>query len=328
MYQFKDIVGHEFVIESLKKAINSGRVSHAYIFDGIEGVGRKLVAETFAKTLQCQSGASEPCNECISCRAFGDSNHPDVIYVKPEKTQALGVDDIREQINKAAKIKPYQYKYKIFIVDNADEMSPQAQNALLKTIEEPPSYAIFLLISSNVKNFLPTIISRCVIYKLKPAGNNDVMNFLKLQGFNEADAIGAAAPSGGSIGKALMLIEDESFKEDRAEISSHLNSLPDLNLWDILLLAKELEKYKDNAERMLSVMYLWYRDAIIYKATDSIDSFMQMDMTKNIIVFAKNMNLKKLAAGLDSIIEARRALGYNANYLLTMEVMLMKMAGL
>ena len=328
MYRFADIVGHEFAIESLKKAIDSGRVAHAYIFDGIEGVGRKLVAQTFAKTLQCQEGGNEPCNECISCRAFGDSNHPDVLYVKPEKTQTLGVDDIREQINKEAKIKPYQYKYKIFIIDNADKMTVQAQNALLKTIEEPPSYAVFLLISNNIKNFLPTVISRCVIYKLKPAGNNDVKVFLENKGYDEVDAIGASAPSGGSIGKALMLIEDESFKEDRAEISSHLNRLPDLNLWDILLLAKELEKYKDNAERMLGIMYLWYRDAIIYKSTDSMDSFMQMDLTKNIIAFSKNMSLKKLAAGLDSIIEAKQALGYNANYLLSMEVMLMKMAGL
>ena len=328
MQKFADIIGHGFVVESLKKAMNSGRVSHAYIFDGIEGVGRKSVAQVFAKTLQCQNGADEPCNECISCRAFGDLNHPDVIYVTPEKTQSLGVDDIREQVNKNAKIKPYQYKYKIFIIDNADEMTVQAQNALLKTIEEPPSYAVFLLISSSLKNFLPTIISRCVIYKLKPAGNDDVMGFLKAKGYNEMDAIGASAPSGGSIGKALMLIEDESFKEDRAEISSHLNRLPDLNLWDILLLAKELEKYKDNAERMLSVMYLWYRDALIYKSTGSMDSFMQMDMTKNIIAFAKNMSLKKLAAGIDSVIDARWALGYNANYLLTMEVMLMKMAGM
>jgi len=328
MYQFTDIVGHGFTVESLKKAMESGRVAHAYIFDGVEGVGRKLVAQAFAKTLQCQAQGIEPCNECISCRAFGDSNHPDVIYVKPEKTQALGVDDIREQINKSTKIKPYQYKYKIFIIDAADKMTVQAQNALLKTIEEPPSYAVFLLISENVKNFLPTIISRCIIYKLKPANNNDVTDYLKNKGYDEADSIGASAVSGGSIGKALMLIEDENFKEERAEISSHLNRLPDLNLWDILLLAKELEKYKENAGRMLDAMYLWYRDALIFKAGGSVDNFMQMDMTKNIVAFSRAMSLKKIAAGLDSIIEARRALGYNANYLLTMEVMLMKMAGL
>ena len=328
MYQFKDIIGHGFVTESLQKAISSGRVAHAYIFDGIEGVGRKLTAGIFAKTLQCRSQGIEPCNECISCRAFGDSNHPDVIYVKPEKTQTLGVDDVREQINREAKIKPYQYKYKIFIIDEADKMTVQAQNALLKTIEEPPSYAVFLLISENIKNFLPTMISRCIIYKLKPANNNEVEIFLKNKGYSEVDAVGASASGGGSIGKALMLIEDESFKEDRAEISSHLNRLPDLNLWDILLLAKELEKYKENAERMLNAMYLWYRDALIYKSTGSVESFMQTDMTKNIVAFSKVMSLKNIAAGIDSVIEARRALGYNANYLLTMEVMLMKMAGL
>ncbi|MEI3523193.1 MAG: hypothetical protein V8Q36_03205 [Anaerotignum sp.] len=137
-------------------AAGSGRgtVSHAYLLTGSSGSGKRLIADTFAKTLQCEAGGTEPCGHCRSCSAFDSGNHPDIVYVRPAK-KTLGVDDVREQILEDVSLKQYRYRYKIYIVEQADTMTVQAQNALLKTLEEPPAYAVFLLLAENQTAFLP-----------------------------------------------------------------------------------------------------------------------------------------------------------------------------
>ena len=165
---FQDILGHETIKEHFKKAIAVHKVSHAYILAGEAGMGRKSLANAFALTLLCEKGQTEPCLECHACKQVLSGNHPDLIYVTHEKPASIGVDDIREQINDTIQIRPYSANYKIYIVDEAEKMTVQAQNALLKTIEEPPAYAVILLLTTNPDGFLPTILSRCVQLKLKP----------------------------------------------------------------------------------------------------------------------------------------------------------------
>jgi len=325
MYRFSDIYGHEEIIKNLKKSLDAQSYSHAYIFDGIKGVGKKTLLGIFAKALQCKDSA-RPCNECISCRAFDVGNHPDIIYVVPSG-RALGVDDIREQIGNVVHIRPYKYEHKIFIIQGADQMSIAAQNALLKTLEEPPSYAVFLLVSENFNNFLSTILSRCVTLKLKPLSHELVEKYLKEQGYEASEARTAAIASGGSIGEATTLIADETFKEHQKEVHNILNSLLGASLWDILLLAKRLEKLKDHSTRSLNFIQIWYRDALIYKATGSTERFMQKGLEKSVIAFCEQMSFKQLAGGMDAARDAGYNLAANSNYLLTMEVMLMKMAG-
>jgi DNA polymerase-3 subunit delta' len=325
MYRFSDIYGHEDIIKSLKKSLDAKSYSHAYIFDGIMGVGKKTLVGIFAKALQC-SDLARPCNECISCRAFDVGNHPDIIYVVPSG-RALGVDDIREQVGNVVHIRPYKYEHKIFIIHGAEQMSHAAQNALLKTLEEPPSYAVFLLVSENFNNFLPTILSRCVTLKLKPISHELVEKYLKEQGHAVSEARTSAIASGGSIGEAKILIADETFKDHQKEIRDILNSLLGASLWDILLLAKRLEKLKDHSTRSLNFIQMWYRDALIYKATGSAERFMQKELEKSVIAFCERMSFRELMAGMDAAHDAGYNLSANSNYLLTMEVMLMKMAG-
>lgn len=138
MAGFHDIIGHEKIKEHLQKAIGYQRVSHAYILSGEEGMGRKTIAKAFAMTLLCEKHGTEPCMECHSCKQFLSGNHPDVIWVTHEKPASIGVDDVRIQINDTVSIRPYSSPYKIYLVDEAEKMTVQAQNALLKTIEEPP----------------------------------------------------------------------------------------------------------------------------------------------------------------------------------------------
>ena len=160
MMGFNNIIGHEEIIGHLKNAIESGKISHSYIFTGEPGSGKKLLAGTFAATLQCEAGGTEPCQKCDSCKKAMGKNHPDIIMVSHEKPGTITIDEIRDQVINDIDIRPYYSPYKIYIIADADLMTPQAQNALLKTIEEPPEYAVILLLTNNIGGLLPTIQSR------------------------------------------------------------------------------------------------------------------------------------------------------------------------
>ena len=159
MGSFKDVVGHKDILKYISSAVENNRVSHAYILNGERGSGKKMLANLFAMTLLCETGDNEPCGKCHSCKQAERGNHPDIIRVTHEKPNSISVDDIRTQVNNTVDIKPYQGPYKVYIIPQADMMTPQAQNAILKTIEEPPSYAVFLLLTENAETLLPTINS-------------------------------------------------------------------------------------------------------------------------------------------------------------------------
>lgn len=163
MGNFSDIYGYETIKEHLQSAISMGKVSHAYVISGGLGSGKKLIASTFAQTLQCEAGGVEPCGVCHSCVQAAGRNQPDIIWVGHEKPGSIGVDDIRDQLVSDMQIKPYSSPYKIYIIDEADKLTVAAQNAMLKTIEEPPAYGIVILLANNPDVFLQTILSRCVV---------------------------------------------------------------------------------------------------------------------------------------------------------------------
>ena len=186
MAGFKDIIGHEQIIEHLKNAISMGKVSHAYILNGPDLSGKMMIAEAFAMALQCENMDTmiaggrdvDGCMECRSCRQAADHNQPDIIYVTHEKPNNISVDEIRAQLNNDIAIKPYSSKYKIYIIDEAEKMNQQAQNALLKTIEEPPAYGVILLLTTNADSFLPTIRSRCITLNLKAVKDELIHKYL------------------------------------------------------------------------------------------------------------------------------------------------------
>ena len=151
---FEEIVGHEQIVTHLKSAMKLGKVSHAYILSGEKGCGKKLLADVFAETLQCEKGGTEPCGSCHSCVQARSGNHPDIIHLMHEKPNSISVDDVRQQIVNDVLVKPYSGKYKIYIVPDAEKMTAAAQNALLKTIEEPPAYAVILLLANTSADHL------------------------------------------------------------------------------------------------------------------------------------------------------------------------------
>ena len=248
MAGFHDIIGHEKIKEHLQKAIGYQRVSHAYILSGEEGMGRKTIAKAFAMTLLCEKHGTEPCMECHSCKQFLSGNHPDVIWVTHEKPASIGVDDVRIQINDTVSIRPYSSPYKIYLVDEAEKMTVQAQNALLKTIEEPPAYAVLVLITTNPEVFLPTILSRCIQLKLRPLKDSVVSDYLtEKMGVSDGQADIYAAFARGNLGKAIHLASSEEFALLYREVLTLLKNIKDMDIPMLLDYIRKLQE--DNLEK-------------------------------------------------------------------------------
>ena len=218
MGSFKNVVGHKDIIKYIQSAGEHGQVGHAYIMNGERGAGKKMLASLFAMTLLCEKGGSEPCNTCHSCRQAESGNHPDILWVTHEKPGTISVDDIRTQVGDTVMIKPYQGPYKVYIIDHAELMTQQAQNALLKTLEEPPEYVVFLLLTENAEALLPTINSRCVMLKLRNIRNTLIRKYLmEVLQVPDYKADMCTAFAQGNLGRAIMLANSEHFNEIREE---------------------------------------------------------------------------------------------------------------
>ena len=326
MYTFEEIRGNAPLVEQLKTAASSGKSSHAYLFLGGAGAGKRLIANTFAKALQCENAekGQTPCGSCRSCLAFDHKNHPDVIYFQAlDKPPKYNIEDVRKQIVETVDLKPFQYDKKIYIIEKADTLNIQSQNALLKTLEEPPAHAVFLLLAERAEAFLPTILSRVVAMKIRPLSEETVAEYLmKETGLSDEESHILAAYSQGRIGQALELKEDEAFREMRQDIMEKLEALPSMPEGEAYLLAKELEVYKSDL-RFLDIMELWYRDLLAAKSLREERYLIQKDI-KDAIFRGAKAPAEMLAKKAEAVRKARIRLAQNANFRLTMEVMLME----
>ena len=321
MYTFEEIRGNTPLVEQLRRSAASGRSSHAYLFLGGAGAGKRLIANTFAKALQCE-GEKRPCDSCKSCHAFNHGNHPDVIYFQPLKNgKTYTIEDVREQLLETVDLKPFQYEKKIYIIEKADTLNIQSQNALLKTLEEPPAHAVFLLLAERAEAFLPTILSRVVVMKIRPLSAETIADYLMQAGHLAEESHILSAYAQGRIGQALELVEDEGFREMRQDILGKLEALPSMSEGDAYLLAKDLEGYKNDL-RFLDIMELWYRDLLTAKSLREEGYLIQRDK-KDAIFGAAKEPAALLAKKAAAVRTARMRLAQNANFRLAMEVMLM-----
>ena len=274
MSSFKDVVGHKNIIKYIESAVSADAVSHAYILNGERGSGKKLLANLFSMSLQCENREEDgdACGKCRSCRQAVSGNHPDIIRVTHEKPNTISVDDIREQVNNDIVIKPYSSKYKIYIIADADMMSVQAQNALLKTLEEPPQYAVIMLLTENAEALLPTIRSRCVMMKLRNIKDQLVKKYLMEQmEIPDYKADVCVAFAQGNMGKAIMLATSEYFNEIKEDAVHLLRNIDEMSVSDLMEAVKHCMTYKLEISDYLDVIAIWYRDILIYKATKNVD---------------------------------------------------------
>ena len=326
MSGFKDVVGHKDVIRYIRNAVEQNKLSHAYILNGQRGSGKKLLARLFAMTLQCQSGQSEPCGECRSCVQTKNGNQPDIITIQHEKPATISVDDIRGQIGGDILIKPYSSPYKIYIIPEADLMSVQAQNALLKTLEEPPEYAVIFLLTENADSLLATIRSRCVILKLHNIKDKLVQKYLIEQmQVPDYQAELCAAFAQGNIGRAIMLAKSEHFHEIKEGAIQLLKHIDEMELSEIVSAIKEINKYKLEVTDYLDLITIWYRDVLLYKATKDIQGLVFGEQLKFIKMKAAKSSYEGIETILLSLEKAKERLKANVNFELVMELLLLTM---
>ena len=318
MGSFKDVVGHKDILKYISSAVENNRVSHAYILNGERGSGKKMLANLFAMTLLCETGDNEPCGKCHSCKQAESGNHPDIIRVTHEKPNSISVDDIRTQVNNTVDIKPYQGPYKVYIIPQADMMTPQAQNA----IEEPPSYAVFLLLTENAETLLPTINSRCVMLKLRNIKDTLIKKYL-MENLEIPDykADMCTAFAQGNMGRAIMLANSDHFNEIREEAVQLLKHISEMELNEIVAAVKNISVYKLEITDYLDIIMIWYRDVLLYKATKEIDKVVFKDQLQSIKEQARKSSYEGIELILESLEKAKARLKANVNFDLVMELL-------
>lgn len=324
MADFRDIVGQDHLKEQLQKTIKEGNVSHAYLLNGELRSGKEFIAKIFAAALQCESDTEAPCQKCQSCVKAFSGNHPDIIYISHEKPNTIGVEDIRGQINNDIMIKPYQGPYKIYIMNEAEKMTVQAQNALLKTLEEPPAYAVILLLTTSVEEMLPTIVSRCVNLSMKPVPDRVLKDFLmKEMRVPDYKADLSVAFARGNLGRAKVMVSNEDFDKVRDEAVTLLKYIDEMEIGEVVAAIRKIGEYKFDINDYLDIISIWYRDVLMFKATNDVNGL----IFKNEIQYIKKVAKKSSYEGIENIIDAlekaKARLRANVNFDLTMELLLM-----
>lgn len=324
MKAFEKIIGNEDAKNYFKKAVEEKQLSHSYIFEGAYGVGKNTFALELAKFILCeQKEGDKPCNECKSCSMINASTHPDVIHIEKD-TKITKVETIRENIVREMDIKPYQSDYKIIIVKAADSMSIQGQNAMLKTIEEPPSYGIIILVCENLASLLPTIKSRCIVVRFNPIDKEQMRLYLQSKGINGIQQEVFEQISNGSIGVINDILQDETYLEIRKQSINYLNRLEKAQIMEIYEIVKEITDDKENIERLLEFWLLWYRDIAVVKATNSSNLYYK-DYQQQLLDMSSKLTYNKVSQNIEFIKNAILDIRQNIYSTFVIENLLLKL---
>lgn len=324
-YDYSKIMGHEDVKEYFRKTIKSKNISHSYLLDGSEGIGKELLAKTFAKTLLCEEKeVLEPCNKCTSCIMMETGNNPDYIEVFSKKV-SIGVDDIREQVVEQMDLKPYRSKYKIFIIPGAERMTIEAQNALLKTIEEPPGYGIVMLLTKKPSKIISTVHSRCSRIRVLPLPTDVIKRYIEdNHELDEWEAALYADFADGSISQAKQMVEGEEFWDIRQKAIDYIIKLDNVDLIELYDIAAEMEKDRENLPQILDFWIIWYRDILLYKALQKEEYIFYKDFKNLLLDRSKELTYNRINNNFYEIIKAKERLGKNINVMLIIENLLLE----
>ena len=300
---FENIIGQDFAKKYLRSSIRNDKINHAYMFEGIEGIGKKTFTKEFSKVLLTMENAD---------------NSPDYINIHPDGN-SIKIAQIRK-LQTDIIVKPHK-DYKIYVINNAEKMTIEAQNALLKTLEEPPEYAIIILITTNKEILLDTIKSRCEIIKFLPIGIIDLKNYLMKNGIDEQRAQLLSVFSRGSISKALELSESADFAIMRDDIQNYIQTILDKQLVDILEIPSNMEKYKKDIGAVLDILVNYFRDIMMLK--ENIDRSMIINADKFVFVqnMSKRVNYSQVSKIIDIVEDTKIKIRSNCNFNISMQVM-------
>ena len=329
MASFKDIVGQEHIVKHMKNAIKLNKISHAYLLCGEKGMGKKTLADRFAMLLQCENSDEEPCGECKSCKQALGKNNPDIKWVYHEKPNTISVEEVREQLVNDIAIKPYSSKYKIYIIDESEKMSDAAQNAILKTIEEPPEYGIIILLTENREMMLETIKSRCVLLDAKPVLKSEFKEFMQRKmKVPDYDIDSMYEFSGGNIGKAISMTEQETYSAMREHIINTLKNIDKSDASVINSKVKEAGEFKTEITGYLDLINMWFRDVLLYKATRNANKLIFKEQTQIIKKQAEVCAFDEINLIFEEIKNVSIKFKSNVNFEVTLQMLYVKIRDL
>lgn len=308
-------LGQERLKGFFDNIIKSQRLSHAYIFEGEAGIGKKTMAEYFSLMILCKDNCA--CLECNNCVCSVSGTNPDLVWVDKGDKATIPVDKIREVI-KEIYLKPKMCQKRVFIIDEAHLMNDAAQNALLKVIENPPEYAVFILLTQNKHMLLPTVLSRSVVIKISPLDRDNLIKVTPSP--NDV----AAKFSKGNPGKYKELCQDEEFLTVREEFFSVIGSIFSNDEYRIYKILDFFEKYKEKRNTLFELMTIYFED-IMFAKNNSANLITNADKKRNISESAKAINDKQSVKLLKIVLDTEREMGKYGSFSISMQAMLVKM---
>lgn len=314
------VIGQEEAVGRLKRALKTESVSHAYLLYGPSGVGKRALALAFACALNCAEGG---CGVCPSCRKIMSGNHPDVSVVVPQGNH-LSIEQIRE-MGSLVHLKPFEGSRKVYILEAVNTMTPEAANAFLKGLEEPPARVVFVLAAPGLEGVMPTIVSRCQPVPLRPTSKARITEALRVRyGTSDSDAALIAALSGGVLGRALELAGDQGALQSRNELLRLLGQVKERSTSGLVELKGDLmAAAAGDVDLILRIFLSFARDALVLKETGAEVLVVNFDQRAEISALASQVQAADLVGVIAAIQRAERGLRYNVNKDLTLEEMLL-----
>jgi len=321
---FNSVIGQKEAVEILEDEIEKDRISHAYLFSAKEGSGKSKLAFEFAKASFCEEAGVDSCGSCINCRKMDHQNHPDfkTISVLEDKT-AISIDQIRE-LKKEIAYKPYDSDHKIYMIEPAEKLTKQAANSLLKTLEEPPSFATIILLAEDSGKLLPTLVSRCQQIKLGSVSKPKIKELLLEEGLDmqQADIVSSAAA--GSPGKALAMSKIDNYFERRREIYDFLTKIQSKNTIEIFKITDKLCSLLKNDFPCFDLLSDWYRDIMMIKQ-DYLGAVINTDYLEELKELAAELSLQNIISNLELISQSQEYIERNIREKLSLEVLFFKL---
>jgi DNA polymerase-3 subunit delta' len=312
------IIGHQQIIEQFQRTVASGRIAGAYLFVGPAGVGKETVARYFAQLIFCQQDAQPPtvCGTCLACRKVDSGNHPDLQFIRPDGS-LLKIGQIRE-LRRQVIYAPLEASRKVYILTDVDRMNPEAENCLLKTLEEPPAASVLILLTSNLQALLPTTRSRCQILQFHPMPTQELATILADRySVAPEQATTLAITADGAIGKALTQLEKgDVLTEEVPEI---------LRVTDRLAAFRLAEHFKNNPE-ILGELVTWYRDLLFLQQGAPIELITHIYSVEELRAIVPYYSRLRIQQAIQTVFDTKSLLDHtNTNATLALEVMCLKL---